>query len=35
MISIESNNQYLIITICNYDAYKGENTKEEQPMNNQ
>ena len=35
MISIESNNQYSIITICNYDTYKWENTKEEQPMNNQ
>ena len=35
MISIKSNNQYSIITICNYDAYQGENTNEEQPSNNQ
>ena len=46
MILIEPNNQYSIITICNYDSYqelKGENeqqvnnqrTADEQPTNNQ
>ena len=35
MISIQSSNQYSIITICNYDTYQGENTNEEQPSNNQ
>lgn len=35
MILVQSNNQYSIITICNYDTYQGENTNEEQPNNNQ
>ena len=35
MILVQSNNQYSIITICNYDTYQGENTNEEQPSNNQ
>lgn len=35
MILIQSNNQYSIITICNYDTYQSGNTNEEQPMNNQ
>ena len=35
MISIESNNQYSIITICNYDTYQAGNETNEQPMNNQ
>ena len=35
MISIQSSNQYSIITICNYDSYQGENDKDEQPTNNQ
>ena len=35
MISIESNNQYSIITICNYDTYQTGNETDEQPMNNQ
>lgn len=33
MISIESNNQYSIITICNYDTYQTENETKEQPSN--
>ena len=35
MILVQSNNQYSIITICNYDTYQGENANEEQPKNNQ
>ena len=35
MISIESNNQYSIITICKYDTYQTGNETNEQPMNNQ
>lgn len=35
MISIESNNQYSIITICKYDTYQTGNETDEQPMNNQ
>jgi hypothetical protein len=39
MISIESNNQYSIITLCNWDEYQnetnGEVTTKEQPSNNQ
>lgn len=39
MIKIESNNQYSIITICNYDIYQDSNnyqgTTKEQPSNNQ
>ena len=35
MISIESNNQYSIITICNYDTYQAVNKTNEQPTNNQ
>lgn len=35
MILIESNNQYSIITICNYDTYQAGNETDEQPMNNQ
>jgi hypothetical protein len=33
MISIESSNQYSIITICNYDTYQTENEIKEQPKN--
>lgn len=33
MISIESNNQYSIITICNYDTYQTEIETKEQPSN--
>jgi len=33
MISIESNNQYSIITICNYDTYQTESETKEQPSN--
>ena len=35
MILLQSNNQYSIVTICNYDNYQSGNTNEEQPMNNQ
>lgn len=39
MISIKSNNQYSIITICNYNTYQDPNnykvTTKEQPSNNQ
>ena len=35
MVLIQTNNQYSIITICNYDSYQGENDKDEQLMNNQ
>ena len=35
MILIQSNNQYSIITICNYDTYQGENINNEQPTSNQ
>ena len=35
MISIESNNQYSIITIINWDDYQVEENKKEQPSNNQ
>ena len=35
MISIQSNNQYSIVTICNYDTYQAGNETDEQPMNNQ
>jgi hypothetical protein len=39
MIKIESNNQYSIITVCNYDTYQDatnyEVTTKEQPKNNQ
>lgn len=34
-IKIESNNQYSIITVCNYDFYQGVNNKNEQPTNSQ
>ena len=35
MISIQSSNQYSIITICNYDTYQAGNETKEQPTNNQ
>lgn len=35
MILIQSNNQYSIITICNYDTYQSGNADDEQPTNNQ
>ena len=35
MISIEANNQYSIISICNWDNYQTERTESEQPMSNQ
>ena len=35
MILIQSNNQYSIITICNYDTYQSGNATNEQPTNNQ
>ena len=34
-ISIESNNQYSIITICNWESYQGENNNGEQLMSSQ
>lgn len=34
-IKIESNNQYSIVTICNYDFYQSIKDKNEQPMNSQ
>jgi hypothetical protein len=34
-ISIESNNQYSIVTICNYEEYQSTEVEEEQPSNNQ
>lgn len=34
-ISIESNNQYSVITICKYDDYQDKIELEEQPSNNQ
>jgi hypothetical protein len=34
-ISIQANNQYSLITICNYDSYQNNNCDSEQPMNNQ
>lgn len=39
MINVESNSQYSVITICNYDTYQDSNTYQvatnEQPRNNQ
>lgn len=35
MINIESNNQYSIITICNWDEYQNNEEEKEQPSNNQ
>lgn len=35
LISINSNNQYSIITICNYDSYQEIKKKSQQPNNNQ
>lgn len=34
-IKVESNNQYSLITIRNYDVYQNNNTEDEQPINNQ
>lgn len=34
-IKIESNNQYSLITICNYDTYQSKLDKNEQPSNNE
>jgi len=34
-IKIDANNQYSLITICNYDSYQNNNQDEEQPMNSQ
>ena len=34
-ITIQSNNQYSIITICKYDTYQYYDKDDEQPMNNQ
>lgn len=35
MIKIDSNNQYSIVTICNYEEYQLENEETEQPTHNQ
>ena len=35
MVLIESNNQYSIITICNYDSYQSFSNESEQPTSNQ
>lgn len=34
-ITVQSNNKYSIITICNYDSYQGNNDDEEQYVNSQ
>lgn len=34
-IKVESNSQYSLITICNYDSYQSKIDKNEQPTNNQ
>lgn len=33
-IKVESNNQYSVITICNYEFYQSKSDKNEQPTNN-
>ena len=35
MISVEANNQYSVISICNWLSYQFEKTEDEQPMSNQ
>lgn len=35
MVTIESNNQYSIITLCNWEQYQNGEEESEQPMNNQ
>ena len=35
MITIEANNQYSIISICNWSSYQAEKSDSEQPMSNQ
>jgi hypothetical protein len=35
LIEMESNNQYTIVTICNWDKYQNVNGESEQPTNNQ
>jgi len=35
LIELEPNNQYTIVTICNWDKYQSVNDEDEQPTNNQ